>query len=90
MIESSLTLSSARFSEFFGSKWHLSELKSLLGMLNILSIWADVTGIWRNVIHKCNGLLIIVEANCEYNFHEVKFSITNYNYDHKKFVISYN
>ena len=58
-------------------------------MLNTLSIGADVTGIARNVIHKCNGLIIIVRANCKYNFQEVKFSITNYNYDHKKFVINY-
>ena len=53
-------------------------------ILNMLSIVADVTGIARNVIHKCN---CIVGDNCKYHFHEVKFSITNYNYDHKKLQI---
>ena len=76
------------FQSFMGAN-DTCQSSSLPCMLNTFSIWADVTGIARKVIHKCNGILVIVGANCKYNFQEVKFSITNYNYDHKKVVIDY-
>ena len=63
-----INLSSAKFEKFCGSKWHLSHLQGLRGILNTLSVGADVTGIARNVtttVLVWNWLLIIVGANCK-------------------------